>query len=141
MSKKIISLITCIILMSAPIAAIPDDATTLKEIMQGLRNGLLDISDGLLTDDFQLIARGAAAIADHPQIPAAQVQLVAEELGVEMAAFKAFDNRVHDVSLEINAAASVLDRDDAVSGYLRIVEACFSCHSAFKDRVAEILNN
>ena len=122
-----------------PTFALPGEITTLKEIMQGLRNNLVDISDGLLMDDFELVARGAIAIAEHPQIPADQVQLVAAELGPEMAAFKQIDTRVHDLSLEISAAARALDRDAAVSGYQQLVEGCFACHDAYKTRVAAVL--
>jgi len=39
----------------APTIAIADHAPSLKEIMQWLRNNLIEISDGLLTDDFELI--------------------------------------------------------------------------------------
>ena len=122
-----------------PAIALPGEATTLQEIMQGLRNNLVDISDGLLTDNFEQVAQGASAIAGHPRIPAAQVQLVAAELGSEMAAFKQLDTRVHDLSLEINAAAKALDREAAVSGYQQLVEGCLECHDAYKERVASVL--
>ena len=123
----------------APTVAMTDDAPSLKEIMQGLRNNLVEISDGLLTDDFELVAQGAASISEHPKIPAAQVQLVAAELGPEMAAFKQLDNFVHDQSLEIGAAAKALDRDAAISSYQRMIEGCFDCHRTYKERVAAVL--
>jgi hypothetical protein len=122
-----------------PAIAITGDATTLKEIMQGLRDDLVEITDGLLVDDFEQVARGAMAIAEHPRIPAAQVQLVAAELGPEMAAFKQLDTLVHDLSLEISAAARALDRNAAISGYQQMIEGCFACHAAYKERVAAVL--
>lgn len=126
-------------LIVAPTIALTGEPTTLKEIMQGLRDDLVDISDGLLRDDFEQVARGAIAIAEHPRIPAAQVQLVAQELGSEMAAFKQLDTRVHDLSLEINTAAKTLNRGAAVSAYQRMVEGCFACHDAYKARVSGVL--
>jgi hypothetical protein len=131
--------LTSLIFILVPTIALAGEATTLKEIMQGLRNNLVDISDGLLVNDFERVARGAVAIAEHPRIPAAQVQLVAQELGPEMAAFKQLDTRVHHLSLEISAAARALDRDAAISGYQRIIEGCFACHDAYKERVAVVL--
>ena len=128
-----------LMLALAPMVAMTDDAPSLKDIMQGLRNNLVEISDGLLTDDFELVAQGATSIAEHPRIPAAQVQLVAADLGPEMAAFKQLDNVVHDLSLEIGAAARALDRDVAISSYLRMVEGCFDCHRIYKERVAAAL--
>ncbi len=125
----------------APAVAASSEATTLQEIMQGLRDNLVDISDGLLMDDFEQVARGAIAISEHPRIPAAQVQLVARDLGPGMAAFKQLDTRVHDLSVEINAAARALDRSAAVSGYQQLIEGCFACHDAYKERVATVLKD
>jgi hypothetical protein len=126
-------------LIFAPSVSMSGEGSDLKEIMQGLRNNLVDISDGLLTDDFEKIAHGADAIAGHPQIPPSQVKLVAAELGSEMATFKQLDTLVHDLSLEITAAATTHDRDDAISGYQRLLEGCLACHGSYKERVAAVL--
>ena len=107
--------------------------------MQDLRDNLVDIADGLLLDDFDKIAQGADAIAGHPQIPPGQVKLVAAELGSEMAAFKQLDTRVHDLSLEIKAAATTHNLDAVISTYQQLLEGCLACHSAYKERVAAVL--
>ena len=125
--------------MLVPTLALTDDATSLKAIMQGMRDNLVEISDGLLVDDFNQIARGAIAIAEHPRIPPAQVQLVAKELGEEMPAFKRIDTLVHDLALEINVAAEARDRNTAISGYAQMIDSCFACHATYKERVAGIL--
>lgn len=126
-------------LLIFPTTALSDETTTLQTIMQGLRDNLVEISDGLLTDDFELVERGATAIANHPRIPPGQVQLVAKELGQEMPAFKQFDTRVHDLAVEIGAAASSGDRATAIAGYQNMVDGCFACHITYKDRVAGVL--
>ncbi len=114
--------------------------TNLKEIMQGLRDDVVEITDGLLTDDFTRVAQGAARIANHPRIPPDQVQLVAAELGTEMAAFKQIDTSVHDLSLSIAAAAEAKDRARAIADYQRMLSGCFACHAAYKDRVETVLS-
>ncbi len=139
MKRKGLIRVASIVFILAPMVATTGEAKDLKEIMQGLRNNLVDISDGLLTDDFEQVALGASAIAEHPRIPPAQVQLVAAELGPEMAAFKELDNLVHDLSLEINAAARTLDREAAIFGYQRMIEGCLACHRTYKERVAAVL--
>lgn len=45
----------------------------LKEIMQGLRDDVVEITDGLLTDDFTKVAHAAVRIANHARIPAEQI--------------------------------------------------------------------
>ncbi len=129
-----------LMLILVPSVSMTSEANDLQEIMQGLRNNLVEISDGLLTDDFEKIAHGADAIAGHPRIPPWQVKLVAAELGSEMAVFKELDTLVHDLSLEISAAATAHDRDDAISGYQRLLEGCLACHSTYKERVAAVLS-
>jgi hypothetical protein len=140
MYRKTLIEVATLVLVFAPSVSMPSEADDLKEIMQGLRNNLVEISDGLLIDDFEKIAHGADAIAGHPQIPPWQVKLVAAELGSEMAAFKRLDTLVHDLSLEIKAAATSHDRDDAISSYQRLLEGCLACHSTYKERVTAVLS-
>lgn len=129
------------VLLIVPSAVLTAEPLTLQQIMQDLGDNLIEISDGLLTHDLELTAKGAKAIAEHPQIPPEQVQMVAQELGPEMPVFKQFDIRVHNLALEINAAATAGDRKAAVAGFHRLVDGCLACHDAYKDRVAAILKS
>ena len=137
MLNKRTALLASLVMLALPAIASTGE-TTLKVIMQELRQNFLEVSDGFLLDDFDKIAEGALAIAEHPRIPADQVQRVADELGPEMAVFKNFDVQVHELSLELYKAAKERDRDASVSAYQRMVAACFACHSAYRERVAAI---
>ena len=139
MLKNRLILITALAVVALPGTAVTSD-TTLKTIMQEMRLNFLDISDGFLLDDFEQIADGALAIAEHPRIPPEQVQRVADELGAEMPVFKNFDVQVHELSLEIYKAAKDRDRAAAVTAYQGMVAACFACHAAYRERVAVVLN-
>ena len=138
MLNKRLILITALAVVALPGTAVTSD-TTLKSIMQEMRLNFLDISDGFLLDDFEKIAEGALAIAEHPRIPPDQVQQVADELGAEMPVFKNFDVQVHELSLEIYKAAKDRDRAAAVTAYQGMVAACFACHAAYRERVAAVL--
>jgi hypothetical protein len=126
-------------LLLIPTVVLTAEPTALQQIMQDLSDNLIEISDGLLNHDLELTAKGAKAIAEHPQIPPEQVQMVAKELGPEMPVFKQFDGRVHNLAVEIGAAASAGDREAAVAGFHRLVDGCLACHDAYKDRVAAAL--
>lgn len=139
-TRKLIGLASLALLITST-AALADETITLKSIMQGLRDGLVEMGDGLLGNDLELVARGALSIAEHPKIPPDQAQLVALELGQEMQAFKRLDLLVHDLALEVHAAATAMDRPAAIEGYQRMIEGCFACHEAYKDRVAAVLAN
>ena len=140
MNRKRLLQAASLFLILAPAVAMSADAPSLKEIMQGLRDSLIEISDGLLTDDFTLVSKGAASIAEHPKIAPAEIKLVAAALGPEMAAFKQLDTLVHDLSLEIGDAAKALDGDAANSGFLRLIEGCLDCHRSYQERVAAALS-
>ena len=126
-------------LMLLAAGASADDSMTLVEIMQGLKDDTIRISDGLLTDNFEQIAEAADAIATHPKISADDAQLVAAELGDEMSVFKAIDLLVHDLAVEISVAARARDRSAAFEGYQQMFEGCLACHEAYQDRVATAL--
>jgi cytochrome c556 len=111
----------------------------LKEIMQGLRDDVFVIADGMFTDDMDRIAQGAAGIAHHPSIPNEQVQRVAAELGPEMPAFKQFDQQVHELSVSIISAADSQDRDRVSADFQQLINGCLACHTSYKERVANVL--
>ena len=138
MLKSSLLLITGLAVLVLPMTAVTGD-TSLKQIMQDLRRDFLAVSDGFLLDDLDRVAEGALAIAEHPRIPPAQVEIVAEALGAEMPVFKNFDVQVHELSLEIYKAANERDRDAAIAAYQGMVAACFACHAAFRERVAAAL--
>lgn len=136
--KRLFALASLALLMTAPVVP-ADEAITLKDIMQGLRDGLVEMGDGLLGNDLEQVARAALSIAEHPKIPPDQVQLVAQELEQEMTVFKQLDLLVHDLALEVHAAAEALDRPAAIAGYQLMIEGCFACHEAYRERVAAVL--
>ena len=138
--RNMLLAVTGVTIVALPAIAVPAE-TTLKAIMQGLRQNLIDITDGILLDDFGRVAEGALAIAEHPKIPPQQVGRIADELGAEMPVFKNFDVQVHELSLELFTAATERDRDTVVSAYQRMVAACFGCHAAYRERVTAALDS
>lgn len=113
--------------------------TSLKTIMQGLRDDTVLIMDAILIDDFPAIGDAAARISDHPRIPPEQVSLVAAELGSEMTAFKQFDSVVHDFSVSLREAAEKGDRARVQETFTDMMSGCFGCHSAYRQRVMSAL--
>ena len=130
----------CALVVSTSTIAETMKAPTLKEIMQGLRDNLVGITDGLLVDDFDRIANGAMGIAQHAPITASQKTQIADDLGPEMAAFKLFDQQVHGLSMSMATAARDHDRNAVMRDYQLMVEGCLACHVTFKNRVSEVLS-
>jgi cytochrome c556 len=140
LEKRYICLAVLVFLLTAVTRAGSVTNPDLKQIMQGLQNDSTTILDGLLVDDLESVARAAARVADHPQIPPTQVTIVATELGAEMAAFKQFDTQVHNLSLAIQSAALENDRNSAVANYHQMISTCLACHTAYRIRVAGALS-
>lgn len=140
-NSRMLATFAMMLLVAACATTTPGDPATLKEIMQGLRDDLVKISDGLLVDDFAMIADGAKGIAEHPRIPTDQVKRVAAELGAEMAAFKQLDTQVHDLAIQAGAAAEASNRDAAFRRYQEIAASCLACHAAYKERIAGVLGS
>jgi len=67
--------------------------------------------------------------------------IAAAELGPEMPAFKQLDIRVHDLSLSIITAAEAQDRERISADFGQLVNGCLACHTSYKDRVANVLND
>lgn len=128
-------------LTALAVAVEPAPEPTLKEIMQGLRDDVFIIADGMFIDDMDRVAKGAAGIAHHPSIPGNQVQRVAAELGPEMPAFKQLDIRVHDLSLSIISAAESQDRERISADFQQLINGCLACHTSYKERVANVLKD
>ena len=142
MNTGILAKVTGILLvplMALAVAAEPAQEPALKEIMQGLRDDVFIIADGMFIDDMERVAQGASGIAHHASIPGEQVQRVAAELGPEMQVFKQLDVRVHDLSISIISAAEMQDRERISADFQQLIDGCLACHTSYKERVANAL--
>jgi cytochrome c556 len=139
LEKRLLSLIMAF-LLSTIAHAETDTDPDLKQIMQTLLDDSVLILNGLLVDDFDSVAAAAARVADHPEIPAKQIALVAAELAEEMVAFKQYDTLVHDLSLAIRSAAHENNRSRAIADYQQMINSCLACHFSYRQRVADALS-
>ena len=113
---------------------------SLRAIMQGMDSAASDITSGMWLEDYQRIRAGAVAIADHPQIPLADRQIIQGELADEFAAFVGFDRQVHDLAVQVRDLASERAAiADVLAGFQQLQAGCVGCHSAFRARVAAAL--
>jgi cytochrome c556 len=112
---------------------------TLKEIMQGLRDDFVEISDALLVDELVRISLAAARISGHAAVTKQQGSIIAGELGDEMQKFKKFDGTVHSLSESIKQAADNNDHAQILSAYNKMFGACLECHTNYKERVSNVL--
>ncbi len=137
-SKRLLAAAAVLAFAATGLAAIETEPT-LKEIMQGLRDSLVEMTDGLLLGELDRVSPAALDIAGHPPISERDRPVIVATLGPEMPAFAQFDQSVHSLSLSIAEAATQGDLARAEREYQQMLGTCFACHSAYKSRVAEAL--
>ncbi|HSG47472.1 MAG TPA: hypothetical protein VLA43_06670, partial [Longimicrobiales bacterium] len=125
-------------------ASEPDASTRgvvpgLFAIMAGLQRDMAELDRGLWLEDHDVMAAAARAIADHPTVPDNEARSIAGVLGAEMADFKGFDTRVHDLAVRIEALAAEADMDGIVQAQGDLHDGCVACHSAFRARLRAAL--
>ncbi|MBL4580488.1 MAG: hypothetical protein JKY29_01605 [Gammaproteobacteria bacterium] len=133
--RKIVFFIT-LVCLAVPVGAAEDN---LKNIMQGLGHNFAQIVDALLVGDREQLVQAAGKIAQHPEIPAYQRILIAEELGEKIAQFAQFDQVVHSLSLGLQETGLVATEAELLASTQEMLTACLSCHTAYKGRISPIL--
>lgn len=111
----------------------------LFDVMWGLEDDMATVSRGVWMENFDTIQAGARAVAGHPTLPPEEIQQIAGVLGEEMAAFKAMDTRVHDLSVELGEAAAVGNLATVMELDAEVRAGCVSCHSTFRERLREAI--
>lgn len=109
----------------------------LFSIMAGLEADMAQISRGLWMEDFDTIAAGADAVANHPRVPPEEFQRISGVLGEEMPAFGGMDTRVHDLAVRLADEARGGQLGAVLSTDAELRQACVSCHSTFRERLRE----
>jgi len=116
---------------SAPTEA--RDPGSLKFIMGGLGNDMTRVSQGLWVDDFEAIAAGASAVADHPHVSPTELGRVRTTLGERLPAFVTADRAVHDAAQRVAQAAEARDMDSVLREMAVLESGCVSCHAQFRE--------
>ena len=132
------NLITSIALMMtiATPAMAQDSGSTLQELMSTLNGKAAMIFQGMVYEDFDLIADSAVWVYDHGK--PTNMGKVVKVLGADMAEFKRVDRIVHDAAIAIVASAKVKDLDSIADNYAIMSRNCIACHQQFRDRVREV---
>lgn len=104
-------------------------------MMQMLLNDMQQVDRGIYTKDFDLIARGAGAIADHPKMTKQDKKLIKKVLGKEIKQFVKFDMIVHHNADSMRMAAEHKDMQEVLDHYRIVQQGCVDCHSNYRDRI------
>lgn len=135
---RFIALAIALIITGTGLATTANEPT-LKDIMQGLRDSLFELTDGLLLEAPDQVATAAAAIAGHATVSEHERFIIVATLGSEMPKFVQWDQLVHSLSVSIGEVAATGDFARIESDYQQMLSACIACHGAYKTRVSTAL--
>lgn len=104
----------------------------LQKVMKDLGKNMQVITDGISREDWELVAKTAPLIADHPQPPFSEKMRIMGFVGTNMAKFKAHDGETHDQAQAVGKAAKAQDGQAVILAFQKLQTSCYNCHSEFR---------
>lgn len=106
-------------------------------MMQQLMTDMQLADQGIYTEQYSLVAKGAGGIAGHPKMTPADKKLVKETLGKEIKQFVAFDMTVHHHADSMRMAALQENMQEVLRHYRIVQQGCVDCHSNYRDQISK----
>ncbi|MDZ7682767.1 MAG: hypothetical protein U5J63_13900 [Fodinibius sp.] len=106
-------------------------------MMRMLLADMQTVDQGIFTENYELIAKGAAGIADHPKMTQKDKRIIKKTLGKEIKQFVAFDMTVHHHADSMRMAALEEKMQEVLRHYRIVQQGCVDCHSNYRTRVSK----
>lgn len=104
----------------------------LRKIMKDLGSNMQTVTDAISREDWELAAKTAPLIADHPQPPVTEKLRIIAFMGADMGKFKGYDAEVHKAAGSLGEAAKAKDGAAVIAAFQSIQTACYGCHRDFR---------
>ena len=111
------------------------ESLELPTIMRMLLADMDLINEGIYTENYVLIEKGASNINNHPPLSAKSRQLVQETLSDRIQVFGEYDHIVHSRADSLSNAANQRDMSLILKNYQIIQQGCVNCHTAFQEEI------
>ena len=109
----------------------------LRRIMQELNKNMQLVTDGISREDWELVAKVAPRIAEHPQPPMREKMRIMAFIGTDMGKFKGYDEKTHQSAHAMAEAARHGDGQQVISAFANLQNSCLACHQAFRKPFVE----
>ncbi len=104
----------------------------LRKIMQDLGRNMQGITDGISREDWELMAKVAPLIADHPQPPMGEKMRILSFVGSDAGKFRGRDEKTNQAVRALGQAAARSDGQAVISSFAALQTACLGCHQSFR---------
>lgn len=108
-----------------------------QKVMKELGRNMQVITDGISREDWELVAKTAPMIAEHPQPPLAEKTRIISFMGAEMSRFKSFDMQTHEAAHDLLHAAHEKDGQKVIEAFQKVQSSCLGCHQTFRPGFVE----
>ena len=108
-----------------------------QKVMKELGKNMQVITDGISREDWDLVAKTAPMIAEHPQPPLAEKTRIISFMGAEMSRFKSFDMQTHEAAHDLLHAAHEKDGQKVIDAFQKVQSSCLGCHQTFRSKFKE----
>lgn len=112
------------------------DTLPLVPMMQQLLTDMQQVDQGIYTENYSIIEKGAGQISDHPTMTPEDKELVKSTLGSEMQKFVEYDMIVHHHADSMRMAAENKNIQKVLHHYRIVQSGCVDCHTHFRDRIS-----
>lgn len=109
----------------------------LHKIMQDLGKDMQVITDGISRENWEMVAKAAAEIADHPRPPLTERIRILGFVGSDAGKFKGYDEKTHQTARELEQAADRRDGQAVISAFATLQNSCLACHQSFRKPIVE----
>lgn len=124
-------------LFIAAVGAHAAEPLALQKIMKDLGRNMQVVTDGISREDWDMVAKTAPLIADHPQPPLGEKMRIMSFVGSDMGKFKAHDGKTHDAARALDKAARLKDGAGVIAAFATLQGACHDCHREFRKQFVD----
>jgi hypothetical protein len=109
----------------------------LRSIVWEMGRNMQIITHGISREDWELAAKTAPLIADHPQPPLIEKARILGFVGPDIAKFKVYDRQTSLAAQELHQAAMRQDGLAVMAAFQTLQSSCFDCHREFRTRFVD----
>lgn len=106
-------------------------------IMQKLGNNMQAVTNAISHEDWQLVAKIAPQIAEHPEPPALEKIRILAFMGTEMSEFKGYDEKTHRAARALEEVAARNDGQAVIEAFANLQKSCLACHQSYRKAFVE----
>ena len=111
----------------------PKNAMVLRQIMQELDNNMQLTNHAISREDWDVVAKTALLIAEHPEPPFSEKLRIMMFFGRDISRLKQLDGQTHQAAKNLATEAKTGNRQNIMRSINTLEQSCTNCHQQFKN--------